>query len=318
MERICLARRAMACRFELVLEGDDPARLRAAGEEALREIERIEDRLSFYRPASELSRLNARAADGPVRVSAPLFGLLRTARRLHDETGGAFDPTVGPLMRAWGFTRGTGRLPDPAALAAARRCTGMAHVALDADARTVRFARPGVQLDFGGIGKGFAVDEAVAVLRESGVRNALLHGGTSTVAALGAPAEADAWAVAVAAPGEGEASLAVVRLRDAVLSVSAPHGKAFEAEGRVYGHVLDPRRGAPAEGAALAATVTETATEGDALSTALLVLGPDARSLTARYRGRMQALVALHDGTVLAEGFPPRLGPTAVPARLTA
>lgn len=314
MEQIRLARRAMACRFELVLEGADPARLRAAGEEALREIERIEDRLSFYRPASELSRLNARAADAPVRVSAPLFGLLRTARTLHAETGGAFDPTVGPLMRAWGFTRGPGRLPDPAALDAARRCTGMAHVELDEDARTVRFTRPGVQLDLGGIGKGFAVDEAVAVLRESGVRNALLHGGTSTVAALGAPPEADAWAVAVAAPGDGEAPLAVVRLRDAVLSVSAPHGKAFEAEGRVYGHVLDPRRGAPSEGAALAATVTGTATEGDALSTALLVLGPDAHSLIDRYRGRMRALVALHGGTLLAEGLPTRPYPAALPA----
>ena len=120
MTTVRLALQAMATRFELVLPGDDEVRLRAAGEEALAEFHRLDAQLSFYRPSSEISRINARAATGPVRVEPRLFRLLQTARRLHTETGGAFDLTVAPLMRCWGFTGNTGRLPEPEALAEAR------------------------------------------------------------------------------------------------------------------------------------------------------------------------------------------------------
>ncbi len=139
MNTVRLALEAMATRFELVLHGEDDVRLRAAGEEALAEIQRLDAQLSFYRPSSEISRINARAAAGPVRVEPRLFRLLQTARRLHTETGGAFDLTVAPLMRCWGFTGNTGRLPEPEALAEARRRTGMHLVTLDeADFRKVQ------------------------------------------------------------------------------------------------------------------------------------------------------------------------------------
>src|SRR5437879_5936981 len=111
MPPVTLARHAMATRFELVLHGDNPAALRAAGEEALHEIDRLEAQLSLYRPASEISRLNARAAREPVKVSPGLFALLEHAKRLHDETAGAFDITIAPLVRCWGFMDGGGRVP---------------------------------------------------------------------------------------------------------------------------------------------------------------------------------------------------------------
>ncbi len=299
MKTVRLARRAMACRFELVLQGEDVVRRRAAGEEALAEIDRLEAQLSFYRATSEVSRLNARAAHGPVPVEPGLFRLLLAARRLHAATEGAFDPTVAPLMRCWGFVNDTGRLPAAEALAEARRRTGMHLVRLSEADGTVAFERPGVQLDLGAIGKGYAVDEAVRLLVEAGVARALLHGGASTIYALGRPFDAERWNVAVPypTPGGGAASeaevLAVVALEDEALSVSAGWGKAFEVDGQTYGHVLDPRAGRPVDGAVLAAVTLPSAAASDALATALLVLGRDGIDLLTGYHDRMRALVVL-------------------------
>ncbi len=283
----------MATRFEVVLWGEDAVRLRAAGEEALAEIRRLEGQLSFYRAESEISRINARAARGPVRVEPRLFRLLERAAGLYVRTEGAFDPTVGPLMRAWGFTGETGNVPEEKTLLEIRRQTGMRYVRLDPEAYTVAFDRPGICLDLGGIGKGYAIDEAAAILKEAGVAHALLHGGTSTAYAFGRPGEAEAWKVAVPAPGDddGDDLLAVATLADEALSVSAGSGKAFEAGGKTYGHVLDPRSGRPVEGALLAAVVTGSATDADALSTALLVLGPDAVTRMANAFEGLRALV---------------------------
>lgn len=141
---VALARNAMATRFEMLLHGPNRVALRAAAEEALAEIERLDRELSFYNPASQISRVNARSAHEPVTVEPAVFHLLAHAERLHRETAGAFDITVAPLLRVWGLTGAGGRVPTPVELAAARRCAGMKHVELDADNFTVRFQRPGV------------------------------------------------------------------------------------------------------------------------------------------------------------------------------
>ena len=180
MLTVTLARHAMATRFELVLHGSDIAALRAAGEEALDEITRLEEELSYFRASSQIFRLNQEAAHRAVRVSPWLFRLLQHARQLSVESGGTFDITVAPLMRCWGFYTREGRVPDAEALAAARACVGMNLVELNEADLTVSFARDGVQLDLGSIGKGFAVERAGELLREAGVTSALLHGGTST------------------------------------------------------------------------------------------------------------------------------------------
>ncbi len=297
MNTVRLALEAMATRFELVLHGEDDVRLRASGEEALAEIQRLDAQLSFYRPSSEISRINARAAAGPVRVEPRLFRLLQTARRLHTETGGAFDLTVAPLMQCWGFTGNTGRLPEPEALAEARRRTGMHLVTLDEADFTVAFVRPGVRLDLGAIGKGYAIEEAARILIDAGVRSAFLHGGTSTIHAIGAPHDGERWNVALPYPDtDADAPidhdvLAVVPLENEALSVSAVWGKAFVVDGTTYGHVLDPRSGRPVEGALLAAVAGPSATACDALSTALLVLGRDAKELLAGFGDSLRAVV---------------------------
>lgn len=265
---------AMATRFEIALWGGAPANLRGTAAEALAEIERLEAQLSAFRPDSDIADINARAAREPVAVEPRLFALLQRAAEITHETGGAFDITVGPLLRAWGFVGGSGAPPGPAALAAARAVTGMGLVMLDADTWTVRFAREGVTLDLGAIGKGYAIERAAGVVRDAGVGGALLHGGTSTVQAVGGRPDGTAWPVAIADPARAGERIRVVQLRDSALSVSAPHGKCFTQDGQVYGHVLDPRRGAPVRGAALAAVMGDSATDSDALSTGLLVLGP--------------------------------------------
>jgi thiamine biosynthesis lipoprotein len=290
-----LARNAMATRFEIVACGENEVTLRAAAEEALEEVQRVEAQLSLYRRDSEVAQLNARAAREWVRVEPGLFRLLQQASALSQETGGAFDITVAPLVRCWGFMGGTGKQPAKAAIAEARKCVGMSLVILDPDKFQVRFAREGVMLDFGAIGKGYAIERAVEILREGGVTSAIIHGGTSTVYGLGKPPDQRAWKIAVEAPvlpDEQPTLLSVVELHDAALSVSAAWGKSFEAKGKTYGHIIDPRTGYPADAADLAAVVLPSATETDALSTALLTLGLDGHDKIVGLRPQIRALAA--------------------------
>ncbi len=267
----------MATRFEIVLHGRDAASLRAAGEEALDEIERVEAQLSLYRSTSEIAHVNAKAAREPVRVSPPVFALLERAKRLSEETCGAFDITIAPLVRCWGFMGGTGRMPEPQAVEEARAKVGMHHIQLDAREFTVRFAREGVMLDLGAIGKGHALERAVELLLDAGVTSALLHGGTSTVHAIGRPPGDEPWKIAIERPQtdatQAAELLALVPLENEAMSVSAIWGRSFQSGGKTFGHVIDPRTGQPTEAALLSAIVLPSATETDALSTALLTMG---------------------------------------------
>ncbi len=287
----------MATRFEIVLSGAEEVFLRAVGEEALDEIERLEAQLSFYREESEISGINARAAYEPVRVEPRLFQLLQRAAQLSADTDGAFDVTVAPLMRCWGFVRGTGALPPPEAIEEARQCVGMKHVLLDEENYTVRFTREGVMLDLGSIGKGYAVERAAQILRDYDITSALLHGGTSSIVAIGCSPDQTPWNIAIRHPLDAERRLSVVPLRDEALSVSAVHGKVFEAGGQHYGHVLDPRSGFPVQGALLCAVRCSSPTDGDALSTAFLVLGEEGARRYCEQHLEVSALIASETGT---------------------
>lgn len=268
----------MGTRFEIAMVEDrDPMRLRAAAEEALAEIDQIEARLSLHRETSEIARVNALASQRPVRLSVEVFNLLSLCLSLSRTMEGAFDPTVGPLMRCWGFVRGTGCEPTAEALAAARDCVGAQWVEMDETKREVFFRKPGMMLDLGAIGKGYALDVAVERLREAGVVHALIHGGTSSVFGLGAQEDGRPWSVAVENPDAEVATpsrlLSVFPLEGRALSVSAVWGKSFQSGSRRMGHVMDPRSGLPVSHTQLAAVSLASATECEALSTALLTLG---------------------------------------------
>jgi thiamine biosynthesis lipoprotein len=282
----------MGTEFQAVLVGPDPDYLRDAGNQALDEVERLEERLSHYRPDSEICDLNLRAPYGPVRMEPSLFALLRRAVDLSERTGGAFDPTAGPLVRCWGFFRGQGSLPDAGSITEARERVGTRHLELASEAQTVRFRREGVQLHLGAIGKGYAVDRVIETLRELRIEAALVHGGTSTVYGLGAPPGAEGWEIGLCDPSDRERRLGVVRLRDRALSTSGDYEQFFVTGGRRYSHILDPRTGYPAEGTRSATVLAENATDSDALSTAAFVLGEaGARHLCSEYPGLGAVLV---------------------------
>ncbi len=287
---IALSLVAMATRFELLLYGDDPVRLRAAGEEALVEIERLESQLSFYRQNSDIRRINQQAAFGPVRVDPRLFRLLRSCSELTKATDGAFDVTVGPLMRAWKFTGEGGAVPATEDLEAARRRTGMDLVSFDEEAFSIGFSCPGVEIDLGGYGKGYAIERAIDLLIENGIGSALLHGGTSSVHGIGCPPGGQCWKVALSLPFPQEPEPPVVDLTDRALSVSAVHGKSFESGGRQYGHVIDPRTGLPVDRALASAVAGPSPAVCEALSKALLVHGPE---WTDSFKRRFQNYVAV-------------------------
>lgn len=299
------ARQLMGTRWEVVLPGTDRPRLVAAAEAALDEVERLEAQLSRFRDDSEIAGLNHHAAEGPVLVEPRLFRLLQLAREVWEGSGGAFDPTVGPLVEAWGLGGGgAGRVPSPEEREAARARCGLEHLVLDEDGFTVRFAVPGMSLDLGAIGKGYAIDRAVEVLEEAGVDNALLHAGTSTVYGMGGGPTGQGWAIALRDPREPEREevLRTIVLRDRALSVSGPHNQSFQVGERRYGHVLDPRTGEPAESALLAAASHPSAALTDAVSTALLVLGAEGMErLAARWPG-IALLVLGADGKCRSVG----------------
>lgn len=297
MSVVALGLEAMATRFELLLYGADPARLRAAGEEALAEIERVEAQLSRYRAASEIAWINARAGGDPVRVDPRVLSLLERCAELWRLTDGAFDVTLGPLLRAYGFVGGGGSAPDPDARERARAHVGMDAVELDRSAVTVRLRRAGMELDLGAVGKGYALDRVIAVLEEHGVARALLHGGTSSVHAIGTAPDGGAWRVAWRIPGRPDARRRLEASRPA-LSVSAVHGKGFDSGHGWMGHVLDPRRGVPTRAAASACVVGASSTLCDALSTALLVNGP---SWTSRLAERFPGYEGWTDGARATE-----------------
>jgi FAD:protein FMN transferase len=269
MQSVRLACVAMRSRFELVLEGENTSEafLRAAGEEALWEIPGSESLLSAYLLSSELGRINSEAGARPVGISTPLMQFLFEAKRLSEVTNGAFDITVGPLLDLWGISQNGGEPPTDVQVAEARERVGHEKIHLDQAAQTVSFAHPKMRLDPGAIGKGWAIERAIEVLRDLGVTRALLHGGTSTVAAVGV------WEVALE---DGTP----IQLCDQALSVSAWNGKAFtRPDGTVLGHVIDPRTGYPLNARPQAHYIHASATVTDAMSTALLIAERDYAAL---------------------------------------
>jgi len=292
---VTLSLHAMATRFELVLHGADEIRLRAAGEEALQEIERLEAQLSFYRADSEITWINAHAADRPVKVEPRLFHLLKDCAQLCTATRGAFDITVGPLMRAWGMVGDTGAIPATIEREAARARVGIHHLEFDDDKMTIHFKQPGVEIDLGGYGKGYAIERAIDSLREKGITSALLHGGTSSVYGIGAPPGDTAWRIGLREPLKKNDQLITIELCDEALSVSALHGKAFVIADRTYGHVLDPRTGEPVSRALAAAVAGPSPAVCEALSTALLVLGSSGFAVIAERFAGYRGAVALDE-----------------------
>jgi thiamine biosynthesis lipoprotein len=281
LHSLVVGRDLMACRFEVVFNAGEVENATEIAVDALDLVEQIESRITVYRDSSEVARLNATAAEGWQGVSPDLFALFLHARDLATRTEGAFDCASGSLTRAWGFLERRGRTPGAEQLAAARACSGLGFVEFDDEGRRLRFTRPGVELNLGAIGKGWAIDRAVASLRTAGVASGLVHGGRSSVRAIGVQGPAlpgrRGWPVGLRHPLRPGQRLATIALDDRALGTSGSGTQFFVDRGRKLGHILDPRTGEPATAGVISATVVAPeAADADALSTALYVLGEEA------------------------------------------
>jgi FAD:protein FMN transferase len=275
------------CEIE-VYHHDAAAANRALGA-ALDEMQRVDRLLTNYDASSELSRMNREAPRGPFHASPELFAFVQACATYVGESEHAFDPTVGPLVRAWGFFTPDPQRPSDAAIAAARARSGFDKVRLDPSAHTVSFSAEGMELDPGGIGKGYAVDRAVRVLREHGIGAALVSAGGSTIYGLGHPPDR-AWRVAVRNPEHVDQPFAFVSLADNALSTSGTSEKFVERGGRRYPHLFDPRTGEPVEHICQASVVSPTAMDSDALTKPAFVLDRDAVIRVLRPRMATHAL----------------------------
>jgi thiamine biosynthesis lipoprotein len=283
-----ISRSAMACTFEWMFNAGQYPDAAEKGLESLDLVDVVEEQMSFFRPTSEISRINCLAADGPLPVEPRLFELLQWCVGLHAETGGAFDVTAAPLWEVWGFARRAGRLPSEQELDVARRSVGGHLLELDPRRRTIFFRSPGVRLSLGSVGKGYALDRAAELLAESGMGDFLLHGGYSSILARGARMDGrasnesaaatqrrrDGWSVGLRDPLRPDRRLGEVRLCDRALGTSGSTIQFFRHEGRRHGHILDPRTGLPADEVLSTTVLAPTAALADALSTALFVMGP--------------------------------------------
>jgi len=265
---------AMGSTYSIAVYGDDRVQLEAAVDAAFDEVRRLDDLLSNYKPESEWSEVNREAAQRPVKVSPELFRLLQECLEYSRESEGAFDISVGPLMKVWGFYKGSGHLPHRAEVQAAMAKVGYRHILLDPANQTVRFDRPGVELDPGGIGKGYAVDRMVDVLKQKGVGIALVAGSGSSIYGLGAPPEEPkGWRIDIKDPWDVSKSLAEVYLRDMSMSTSGSYEKFFRAEGKIYAHIMDPRTGYPAQGSVSVSVVAPRTIDSEAWAKPFFVNG---------------------------------------------
>jgi thiamine biosynthesis lipoprotein len=285
---------AMGSTYGMVLYGDNQEALRAAADDAAEEVRRLDRMLSNYNPSSEWSEVNRGAAEKPVRVSTELFDLLSACLNYSRASEGAFDITVGPLMKVWGFYKGSGHLPHRAEIRGALARVGYRNIILDPTARTVRFARPGVEMDPGGIGKGYAVDRMADVLRKDGIRVGFIGGSGSSIYALGAPpSEPRGWKVSIKNPRNPSETIKDLYLKDESMSTSGNYEKFFFAEGRMYSHIMDPRTGWPAEGVLQVSVVAPRTIDSEAWTKPYYVNG---RSWAAAHKAK-EFRVFLCEGT---------------------
>ncbi len=276
--------RAMGATFAVVLYGHDMLQMQTAVKTAFEELRRIDRMLSNYRTDGEVGNVNQHAAERPVKVTPELFALLSECERYSRESNGAFDITVGPLMKVWGFYRGTGRLADKQRVAQAHEKVGYQNIVLDAANSTVRFTQLGVEVDMGGIGKGYAVDRMVTLLKEKGISSAMVNSAGSSIYGLGAPPSEDrGWVIHIRDPRNSSKVVAEVYLKNESISTSGSTEKFFVAEERVYSHIMDPRTGYPAQGVLEVSVIAPRTVDSEAWTKPFFILG---REWVAQHKPR--------------------------------
>lgn len=250
-------RYAMGTMFDIVVYHTSRSHAQRAVAEALDEIVRLEAVMSHYRGDSDLTRLN-RAGSEYVTVDPSLHDVIRESLVVSRASGGRFDVTIAPLLRTWKRAAERGSRPSDDDIAEARRCVGYQNIELG-DANRIRFRSTCTEIDLGGVGKGYAVDRALAILRSAGIRHAMINAGSSSIAATGAPPGRKGWAVLL---GQSVLLLSGSSVSTSQQDPASPYG----------GDIVDPLRGVPVETRMAVSVVAPSATLADALSTTLVML----------------------------------------------
>jgi len=264
MRRFC--HEAMATTFEVMVVHEDERYAGQAAAAAFEEVDRLEAELSRFIDNSDVSRINSVHLGERLVLGLATFECLEISRRVYEDTKGAFDITIGSLLKCRRNDKGEARTPRQEELNLARKHTGTDLLALNEDEHTVEVLSEGVQVDLGGMGKGYAVDQMAKLLREWGIEVALIHGGYSSVLALEGPADMKGWPVTMSDPGKGKRTLAKLHLQRRALSGSGVQ-KGL--------HIIDPRTSRPIKGRRAAWSSTPDGATGDALSTAFMIMEPD-------------------------------------------
>ena len=258
--------------FRIELYSSDDTTAAKAAEAAFARAEELEQIMSDYRQDSELMSLAREGPSAPFPVSNELFDVLAKSIRISELSRGAFDVTVGPLVELWRKVRATGRTPDAAELAKAKTLVGYRNIELDATRRTVYLKRPGMKLDLGAIGKGYAADQMLALLQSRGLRQAMVVAGGEVAAGAPPPGEAG-WRVALDTPNVGGGNPpCTLLLHDIAVSTSGDSKQFMEVNGKRYSHVIDPSTGLALEGMASTTVIARDSATADALGTGLSVM----------------------------------------------
>ena len=258
--------RAMATIYEVYLIHEDATYAQEAALEAFFELDKLEQELSRFIENSDISRINSLASNQSTRVGLAVFECLRESIRLSEETDGAFDISVGPLLKCWLNEDKSLRTPSEDELHFALQNTGIHLLELHESEHEVKVHSGSLQIDLGGIGKGYAIDQLAGFLREWDFENALIHGGFSSVYALGAPPAKEGWPLTLSHPNDRNITLEYLHLRDQAISGSGLQ------KGQ---HIIDPRSGKPVKDNLASWTCASNAVTTDALSTAFMLMSTD-------------------------------------------
>ncbi|MFN0057882.1 MAG: FAD:protein FMN transferase [Planctomycetota bacterium] len=285
----------MGSSLSIKVIGEDSIVLEKALAEAVTELERIEDLMTDWRD-SPLTRLNAAAGQGAQKVPEELAAIIARSIELHKLTNGAFDITYASAGELWNYKRADFKFPTPEQIEAAKRHIDASKVRVDAEHSTVELPA-GMRIGLGGIAQGYGADRAMAVLQRCGIRNALIDvsGDLKILGAkFGSP-----WEIAIKHPRERDRALGVLKLSNTCLTTSGDYERFFLHDGKRFHHIIDPRTGYPSTGCMSATVIAPNAEYGDALATALCVLGPQEGLALAARLDRIEVLLVGQDGTVV-------------------
>lgn len=281
---------------EILVAGKERAEREKILTQAFEILKEVDRKMSHYKTTSEISRINQKGFESPQAVSPETFEVIQASIDFYQKSRGAFDITVLPLMKLWGFYDGDPHLPRPEAVRRLLPRVNSGFVILNPESREVAFQKPGMEIDLGGIAKGYACDRVVDYLKSEGIQSALVNVG-GTIYALGKTPDGKRWRVGLQHPREPARTFQVIPLENEAVATSGDYQQFFVVKGRRYSHILNPKTGYPAERSVAVSVVAPSALLADALSTTLFVLGPDeAPSWAESFHGVRWVLTSLADG----------------------